>query len=144
MRERTAVFANTATPLNAKERGGDLSSTGGTAPVDPLNGVAFPGRIIPVNRIDPVAKKILDTYIPLPNIPSTGILVAQIPHPKDTDEVLGKIDHTISSAHRLSGSVFYTTGEDIVGLLGNIPWVSRDFNWRQYNYNANETWIVSR
>ena len=143
LRERTAVFANTATPLNAKERGGDLSSTAGTAPVDPLNGVAFPGRIIPVNRIDPVAKKILDPYIPLPNIPSTGILVAQIPHPKDTDEVLGKIDHTISSAHRLSGSVFYTTGEDIVGLLGNIPWVSRDFNWRQYNYNVNETWIVS-
>ncbi len=143
LRERTAVFANTATPLNEKERAGDLSASGGTAPVDPLNGVAFPGRVIPVNRIDPVAKKILDTYIPLPNIPSTGILVAQIPHPKDTDEVMGKIDHNISSAHRLSGSVFYTTGEDIVGLLGNVPWVSRDFNWRQYNYTLNETWIVS-
>ncbi|MCU1236569.1 MAG: TonB-dependent receptor [Candidatus Solibacter sp.] len=143
LRERTAVFANTATPLNAKERGGDLSATGGTAPVDPLTGVAFPGRIIPVNRIDPVAKKILDTYIPLPNIPSTGILVAQIAHPKDTDEVLGKVDHNINTSHRLSASVFYTTGEDVVGLLGNVPWVSRDFSWRQYNYNVNETWIVS-
>ena len=143
LRERTSVFANTATPLNAKERGGDLSATGGTAPVDPLNGVAFPGRVIPVTRIDPVAKKILDTYVPLPNLPASGAYEVQIPHPKDTDEVLFKVDHNLNQAHRLSGSVYYTTGLDSVGLLGNIPWVTRDFTWRQYNYNVSETWIVS-
>ncbi len=143
LRERTSVFANTATPLNAKERGGDLSATGGTAPVDPLNGVAFPGRLIPVTRIDPVAKKILDTYVPLPNLPASGAYEVQIPHPKDTDEVLFKVDHNLNQAHRLSGSVYYTTGLDSVGLLGNIPWVTRDFTWRQYNYNVSETWIVS-
>ena len=138
------MFANTATPLNAKERGGDLSATGGTAPVDPLNNVvAFPGRVIPVNRIDPVAKKILDTYIPFPNLLANGAFEAQIPHPKDTDEVLFKLDHNINQAHRLTGSLFYTTGLDSVGLLGNIPWVTRDFSWRQYNYNVAETWIVS-
>ena len=98
LRERTSVFANTATPLNAKERGGDLSATGGTAPVDPLNNfVAFPGRVIPVNRIDPVAKKILDTYIPFPNLLANGAFEAQIPHPKDTDEVLFKLDHNINA-----------------------------------------------
>ena len=119
LRERTSVFANTATPLNAKERGGDLSATGGTAPVDPLNNfVAFPGRVIPVNRIDPVAKKILDTYIPFPNLLANGAFEAQIPHPKDTDEVLFKLDHNINQAHRLTGSLFYTTGLDSVGLAG--------------------------
>jgi hypothetical protein len=57
--------------------------------------------------------------------------------------VLFKLDHNINQAHRLSGSLFYTTGLDSVGLLGNIPWVTRDFSWRQYNYNVAETWIVS-
>ena len=135
LRERTNIFANTATPLTAKERTGDLSSTSGTAPIDPLTGVAFPGKIIPVSRIDPVAKKIFDTYIPLPNLAS-GAYEAQIPHPKDTDEILFKIDHNINQAHRLTGSLFYTTGSDQVGLIGTLPWVTRDFHWKQYNYNV--------
>lgn len=142
LRERTSVFANTATPFTAKERGGDLSATGGTAPVDPLTGKAFPGRIIPATRIDPVAKKIIDTYIPLPNL-SDGKYEVQIPHPRDTDEILVKIDHNLTNAHKLSGSLFYTSGSDLVGLLGNLAWVSRDFTWRQYNYNLNDTWIIS-
>ena len=72
LRERTTIFKNDATPLNAAERGGDLSASGGTAPMDPLTGVAFPGRIIPVDRIDPVVKKIMDTYLPLPNVPGSN------------------------------------------------------------------------
>jgi len=143
LRERLSIFANTATPFTERERMGDLSLTGGTAPVDPANGNApFPGRIIPPSRFDPVAKRITDTYIPLPNL-STGFYEAQISRPKDTDEILGKIDHNLNDAHRLTGSVFYSAGADTVGLMGNLPWVSRIFNWKQYNYNARDTWIVS-
>ena len=36
LRQRTTVFQNTATPFTAGERRGNLSPTGGTAPVDPL------------------------------------------------------------------------------------------------------------
>jgi hypothetical protein len=142
LRERTTYFSNTATPLTAIERAGDLSLTGGTAPIDPLTGQPFPGRIIPLNRIDPVAKKIIDTYIPLPNLPN-GAYEVTVPHPRDTDEVLVKADHNVNEAHRLSGSVFYTKGQDLTGLFGNLPWVQRSFNYRQYNYNASDTWIVS-
>ena len=143
LRERTSVFNNTAIPLNALEKSGNLSATTGTAPVDPLSGIAFPGRIIPPTRIDPVARKIMDTYLPAgPNL-ANGLFETQIAHPRDTDEVLVKLDHTVNTAHRLSGSLFYTKGNDLVGLLGNLPWVTRDFHWRQYNYNASDTWIVS-
>jgi hypothetical protein len=38
------------------------TASGGTAPVDPLTGVAFPGRIIPLNRFDPVVMKIMDIH----------------------------------------------------------------------------------
>ncbi len=142
LRKRTTVFQNTATPLTTEERGGDLSATGGTAPVDPSNGVPFSGRMIPSSSIDKVAQKILDQYIPLPNLPK-GLYEVQIPHPNDTDEILIKADHNLSDAHRLTASLYYTTGSDLVGLLGNIPWVTRNFTWNQYNYNAGDTWIVS-
>ncbi len=142
LRERTSVFQNTATPLTALERIGDLSATGGTAPVDPLTNLPFPGKIIPPTRIDPVSKKIIDTYLPLPNL-ANGLYEARIPHPRDTDEILAKLDHNLNNAHRLSGSLFYTKGSDLVGLLGNIPWVSRAFTWNQSNYNASDTWIMS-
>src|SRR5579872_4063203 len=81
LRNRTTVFANTATPFNALERTGDLSKTGGSAPKDPLSANAlFPGKIIPVSRFDPVAKKLISCTdpvgvsttspcIPLPNLP---------------------------------------------------------------------------
>jgi len=149
LRQRTTIFNNTATPFTAAERMGNLSlTTGGTAPVDPLTGQPFPGRIIPVSRIDPVAKKIIDQYIPMPNLIANTpggqpLYEVQIPHPNDTNELVLKGDHNLSDAHRLTGSLYYTTGFDNTGLLGNIPWVTRNFIWNQYNYNASDTWIIS-
>jgi len=142
LRERTSIFKNDATPLTALERTGDLSLTGGTAPIDPLTGVAFPGRRIPGDRIDPVVKKIMDTYLPLPNL-AGGKYEVQKTHPRDTDEILVKGDHKFNEEHRITGSLFYTKGADTTGLIGNIDWVDRQFNWRQYNYNAKDIWIVS-
>lgn len=143
LRERTSIFKNTATPLNQVERGGDLSASGGTAPTDPLNNnVAFPGRLIPVSRIDPVAKKIMDTYLPLPNLAANRFEVQQA-HPRNTDDVTIKVDHNLNEAHRLTGSLFYATGQDVTGLIGDVPWVDRAFKWNQYNYNASDTWIMS-
>ncbi|MDQ6758935.1 MAG: TonB-dependent receptor [Acidobacteriota bacterium] len=142
LRKRTTVFQNTATPLTAQERIGDLSATGGTAPVDPLTKLPFPGRIIPPDRIDPVVKKIIDQYLPLPNL-AKGLYEVQIPHPNDTDELVLKVDQNLSASHRLTGALFFIKGSDLIGLLGNIPWVTRDFSYKQFNYNATDTWIIS-
>ena len=47
---------------------------------DPLTGspdgsgrIAFPGRIIPASRIDPIAKKVQEALLPLPNLPQAGL-----------------------------------------------------------------------
>jgi hypothetical protein len=149
LRQRTTVFANTATPLTAAERAGDLSlTTGGTAPVDPTNQQPFPGRLIPVSRFDPVAKKITDTYLPLPNLLANTpggqpLYEVQVPHPTNSDELTLKGDHNLSEAHRLTGSLFYFGQGDNIPLLGNLPWVTRNFISHQYNYNASDTWILS-
>ena len=40
--------------------------------IDPLTGAPIPGNIIPPNRIDPVAQNIVNTYMPMPNIPGAN------------------------------------------------------------------------
>ena len=47
-------------------RRGDFSSLA-TPIVDPQTGQPFPGNVIPAARINPVASKLLQTYIPAPN-----------------------------------------------------------------------------
>lgn len=54
--------------LSANQRGGDFNE-GGTAPRDPLTGQPFPNRLIPQSRLHPVARTLLDRYVPLPNSP---------------------------------------------------------------------------
>ena len=67
--------------------------------------------VICANRLDPVAMKIINTYIPLANVPG-NIWQGYVPSPYDTDEILLKIDHQLNTAHRLSGSYFYTDGRE--------------------------------
>jgi len=154
LRNRTTVFQNTATPFTALERTGDLSLTGGTAPKDPLNGnVAFPGKIIPASRFDPVSKRLIgctdpvtvsttQPCIPLPNLPG-GLYEAQVAHPTDQDDTTLKFDHTLTPKHQLSVSWFRVSGTDLIGLLGNVPWVTRNFLFHQNNLNAGDTWVIS-
>src|SRR4029077_13431102 len=54
----------------AQERAGDFSFLRRTL-VDPLTGLPFPGNVIPLNRIDPTALRLL-TLMPLPNIPGVA------------------------------------------------------------------------
>ncbi len=52
--------------LTAAERAGDFSASSSPI-IDPLTGNPFPGNIIPANRIDPSAQRIIDDFTPLPN-----------------------------------------------------------------------------
>src|SRR4051812_36079147 len=55
-----------ATVPTAAMRTGDFRGTAIT-PRDPVTGQAFPNQIIPSDRIDPAARKIMDFFYPLPN-----------------------------------------------------------------------------
>lgn len=59
----------------AEMRAGNMSASN-TVIYDPATGnpdgtgrQAFPGNIIPANRIDPLARRLLDDLVPLPNVP---------------------------------------------------------------------------
>ncbi len=88
----------------AAMRAGDFS--GSTIIVrDPLTGQPFPGNVIPANRIDPVAQKMLDFYYPLPNqgTLSSGMGVYQqfLPQTRNRQRADLRIDHEASSKDSL-------------------------------------------
>jgi hypothetical protein len=60
------------------------------------------------------------------------------------------VDHSLTSNQRLSGSYFYTSGNNQVPPLnsstgqpnGNVPWDVQQFTWRQQNVNLSDTWTA--
>ena len=75
-------------------RNGDFSQAGVTIR-DPQTGQPFPGNIIPRNRLDPIAIKLLEFY-PEPNIPGAGLsrnYLALQNHVTDKDQFTQRVDY---------------------------------------------------
>lgn len=146
LRQETSAFLNTAIVPTALERTGDFSVSR-TLPNDPATGQVFACNgvtgVICANRLDPVAMKIINDYIPVSNVPG-NIWQGHVPSPYDTDEILMKLDHQLNTAHRLTGSYFLTSGSNVVRAgTGNLPWASQEFKWRQHNVNISDTWVAA-
>jgi hypothetical protein len=146
LRQTSNTFLNTAVVPTALERVGDFSASR-TLPVDPATGQVFAcagvSGVICANRLDPVAMKIINTYIPAANVPG-NIWQGYVPSPYDSDEFLVKVDHQLNTAHRLAANYFVTSGSNTVAAgTGNLPWASQQFSWRQHNLNASDTWVIA-
>ena len=143
LRQEETYYRNTAIVPTPLERAGDFSQSA-VKPRDPLTNLAFTGDLIPAARIDPAAKAIQDAYVPLANLPGNFYEI-RTPDPLRTDEMTLKLDHNFSSERSLGVSYFFLKGTDMQPLSGsgNIPWVDRDFNWKQQNLNVADTWILS-
>lgn len=145
LRQTTSTFLNGAVVPTALERAGDFSASG-TKPVDPATNAAFVcngvQNVICPNRIDPVAAKILSTYIPTANAAGNR-WQGNVPSPYDSNDFMVKVDHQLNAAHRLTFSYFETSGTNTVRAgAGNVPWASQQFKWRQHNFNASDVWII--
>lgn len=145
LRQETSAFLNTAIVPTALERAGNFTASR-TLPNDPATGQPFQCNgvvgVICGNRLDPVAMKIINGYIPTANVPG-DIWQGFIPSPYETDEFLIKLDHQLNTAHRLSASYFITQGENTVRAgTGNLPWASQQYKWRQHNVNMSDTWVI--
>jgi hypothetical protein len=94
-------------------------------------------------RFDIAAKTIQDKYVPMSNLPNNFFEV-RAPDPIDTNEGTLKIDHQISQSQSVAFSYFHQRGVDTQPLTGtgNIPWVDRDFAWKQHNVNLAHTWTM--
>jgi hypothetical protein len=103
-KRRSSPGTNSIRSLTAAERSGNFSDTT-TVVKDPLTGLAFPGNIVPPNRIDPMVQQILTDMLPLPN---SGLnLVFPNSQDLDDDQVTARVDHQFSSRNRLTFRYFY-------------------------------------
>ncbi|HEY5401362.1 MAG TPA: carboxypeptidase regulatory-like domain-containing protein [Pyrinomonadaceae bacterium] len=146
LRQSTSSFLSGAIVPTALERIGNFTASA-TKPTDPATNAPFVcngvTNVICPNRLDPVAVKIINNYIPTSNVAGSR-WQGNVPSPFDTDEYLGKVDHQLNAAHRLSFSYFNTAGSNTVRAGGgNLPWASQQFQWRQHNLNMSDVWIVS-
>jgi hypothetical protein len=130
-RQRKGNAITIPTVLTAQERP-DTSGVanfsdicpGAQCPVDPLTGKPFPGNIIPGNRIDPTAVKMIHAIMPLPN-EGTSSFAFNAPFSASLDDLnetqfLIRVDHTINSTNRIFGNYFYNH-DDGYGITGNFP-----------------------
>lgn len=146
LRQITSTFLNGATVPTALERAGDFSASA-TKPTDPATGRTFvcnggAGVICP-NRLDPVAMKIINDFIPTSNVAGSR-WQGNVSSPFDSDEFLAKVDHQFNDGRRLTFNYFTTAGSNTVRAgNGNLPWASQQFNWRQHNLNLSDVWVIS-
>src|SRR5437667_2276188 len=142
LRQEETYYRNSAVVPTALERAGDFSFSA-IKPRDPVSGLPFPGNIIPAARFDIAAKTIQDKYVPLSNLPNNFYEV-RAPDPINTNEGTMKIDHQLSPTQSFAFSYFHQRGVDTqpMTLTGNIPWVDRDFAWKQHNVNVSHTWTL--
>jgi Carboxypeptidase regulatory-like domain len=98
----------------------------GGAIVDPATGDAFPGNIIPTQRISAVAQKIVSLYQTYYQPLSSGLTnnnALPLSNPAtryESDEVSVKLDHKLSQKHRLDGSVIYAYIPRLLSDQGGI------------------------
>lgn len=97
-RPTTSLF-----PPTEAERRGDYSASP-RAIVDPVTRAPFPGGIVPANRLDPVASKLIATT-PLPNSPD-GRFIGAFPEPTNNRQYLLKGDYNVNDRNRLTLSWF--------------------------------------
>ena len=148
-RVRLSDFRNSATVPTEAERNGDYSRTifkGKPVTIkDPLSGLMFPNAVIPKDRLSPIALNYLKLAVPLPNDPGRGpnALAQRASHPTDSVQYLGKIDHILSSSHKLSGAYFLSDGVDSAHFLGDTDFAWRSIQTRQHNLNIHEYWTIS-
>ena len=146
LRQEETFYRNTAVVPTALERAGDFSLSA-LKPRDPVTGLAFPGNLIPADRIDPAARTIQDRYVPMANLPNNFFEVSA-PDPLQTDEMTLKLDHHFTPSRSLAASYFFLKGTDTQPMSnatvgsGPIPWVDRDFKWTQHNLNLADMWIM--
>ena len=117
-------------------RNGDLSSLPSAQwPKDPLTGQAFPGGVIPQNRLSKNMVRLIQNY-PAPNFTgSGGNYVFPTTAPNNANQYLLKGDYNISSRHQVSVHYlrdYYTNLNNLTSLVTytrKIPGTNAKAQW---------------
>lgn len=114
-RNTRGTTANLVVLADAQRRG-DFS--GGAAIRDPLTGQPFPGNVIPSARLDPVAQRLLQDFVPLPN--SGGNRYIASPDVRDTRNQYGlRVDYRLGDSDQLLARYLRSETEVVTPAIVN-------------------------
>jgi Carboxypeptidase regulatory-like domain/TonB-dependent Receptor Plug Domain len=138
---RQTQLLATARPPTALERQGDFSASA-KKPTDPLTGQPFPGGVIPSNRFDPVAIKLLNKYMPAANT-ADGRWVDLASSPTNDNQYLFRIDYIINPKNTLDFR-FFRDDSSLNFQSGNVaPYAPNDQTLRVDNWAMHDTHTFS-
>jgi hypothetical protein len=137
-KQRGAPSPKTLIIPTPAQRAGDFSALG-KAIVDPLTGQPFLNAVIPTNRFDPIAVKLLD-IIPLGNL--NGRLVVPPNSNLNDDQFLVKVDHVISDRNHLSGRYFWDRYQ-FQRDTGSIPGIFASNLFNNQSALARDSYILN-
>lgn len=138
-RERSAPGTTTALVPTPAMRRGDFSALARVIR-DPSGG-NYPGNIIPASQVYQPAIKFLDTFVPQANR-ADGLLSFASNQANDDDQIVAKVDHQLTSEHRLSFRLLYNNNVTLQAV-GTIPNLLARIPYKNWNGTAGHTWIAS-
>lgn len=108
---RGGGVSNTRVPTT-RQRAGDFSEFSTTI-IDPSSGLPFAGKVIPANRIDPLARALLNRF-PNPNADPAALggnrnFSTSTPQIRNFREELARVDYHVSGNHNVYGRVIFDT-----------------------------------
>lgn len=137
LRERSPRVNQLAVPT-AAQRSGNFA--GLPAVRDPLSGSPFPNNQIPLERISPVSRRLLE-YYPLPNAPGTGPAGTGFNHTLSLsnqptlDNWSARVDHNFSERDRIYGRFLsFTNGPYLQAGPGPAAFGSGLFGFLDRNF----------
>lgn len=150
-RQRLGATSSSIIVPTALERAGNFSQSllRGTpvsvAPPETVTalapqGIPFPNGIIPASRLDPVALKFTEVFMPLPNRPG-NIFAYNVSLPTEEDQVTIKLDHNFTEKQRTNFRLFFDDfrRNQNAGLL----LFNSQNKWVTYNANLNHSTVFS-
>lgn len=125
--------------LTEEMRRGDFSGVSGVIR-DPFTGLAFPGNIIPSNRLDPLAVSLINKYQPLPNQSGANNFRGLSLNEDTTNQFITRVDHVLSPRQKIFGHYLYQ-GKDNPSTPVNPEFpVARLFNNHSVALQHVTTW----
>ncbi len=141
-RQRQLPVDRTAIVPTAAQRAGDFSSI--TRQLrNPFTGQPFPGNQIPVSLFNPIAKKIVEDFLPLPS-EAAGRVRFGVPVRFNDDQYLARVDHQVSGSNRLFGR-FWISQASTPPFLNPKNYLAQSTGrvWRNTIVSLNDTHIFS-
>jgi hypothetical protein len=139
-RGRLGNSPSTSIVPTAAERAGNFSGLSRQL-IDPATNTPFVGNVIPPNRIDPTAQKILATFVPNANASQDRFIFAY-PAQDSYDQGTFKVDHSFSDKSRLFVRGVTTPGPTL-SAYSAFPGFTRGRDRTTSNLAISHTYVLS-